>query len=83
MLAYSAPQLRDGVLRVEGAKLELTAVVEPMRTVSDDPDGRGDGAVPVRRGGDGAAGDSGDDGERSGAGRGDGADGVEGLSEFG
>lgn len=37
-LAYSAPQLREGVLRVEGAKLELTAVVEPLRTVSDTED---------------------------------------------
>ena len=34
VLAYSAPRLRDGVTRVEGAKLELTAVVEPLRTVS-------------------------------------------------
>ncbi|WP_348267700.1 DUF3037 domain-containing protein [Edaphobacter sp. DSM 109919] len=34
-LAYSAPQLREGVLRVESAKLELTAVVEPLRSVSD------------------------------------------------
>lgn len=34
-LAYSAPQLREGVLRVENAKLELTAVVEPLRTVSE------------------------------------------------
>ncbi len=34
-LAYSAPQLREGVLRVENAKLELTAVVEPLRAVSD------------------------------------------------
>jgi hypothetical protein len=34
-LAYSAPHLREGVLRVESAKLELTAVVEPLRTVSD------------------------------------------------
>jgi hypothetical protein len=33
-LAYSAPQLRDGVARVEGARLELTAVVEPLRAVS-------------------------------------------------
>jgi hypothetical protein len=31
VLAYSAPQLREGVLRVESAKLDLTAVVEPMR----------------------------------------------------
>ncbi len=35
-LAYSAPQLRDGVLRVENAKLELTAVVEPARLVQGD-----------------------------------------------
>jgi len=34
-LAYSAPQLREGVSRVESAKLELTAVVEPLRSVSD------------------------------------------------
>ena len=34
-LAYSAPQLREGVLRVENAKLELTAVVEPLRSVSE------------------------------------------------
>ncbi|MEI9980787.1 MAG: DUF3037 domain-containing protein [Edaphobacter sp.] len=37
-LAYSAPQLRAGVERVEAAKLELTAVVEPLRTVSDTED---------------------------------------------
>jgi hypothetical protein len=35
-LAYSAPLLRDGVLRVENAKLELTAVVEPARLVQGD-----------------------------------------------
>jgi hypothetical protein len=34
-LAYSAPQLREGVERVENAMLELTAVVEPLRGVSD------------------------------------------------
>ena len=34
VLAYSAPQLREGVGRVEGATLELTAVVEPLRTVA-------------------------------------------------
>lgn len=33
-LAYTAPQLREGVGRVEGARLELTAVVEPLRTIS-------------------------------------------------
>lgn len=37
-LAYSAPQLREGVLRVESAKLELTAVVEPLRSVSEAED---------------------------------------------
>ena len=37
-LAYSAPQLREGVARVESAKLELTAVVEPLRAVSDTED---------------------------------------------
>lgn len=36
VLAYSAPRLRDGVTRVEGARLELTAVVEPLRAVSDE-----------------------------------------------
>ena len=34
-LAYSAPQLMEGVQRVEGAALELTAVVEPLRAVSE------------------------------------------------
>jgi Protein of unknown function (DUF3037) len=41
-LAYSAPQLREGVLRVENAKLELTAVVEPLRTVSELEDEAGE-----------------------------------------
>ena len=36
VLAYTAPRLRDGVLRVEGARLELTAVIEPLRAVSDE-----------------------------------------------
>ena len=35
-LAYSATQLVEGVQRVEGARLELTAVVEPLRAVSSD-----------------------------------------------
>lgn len=35
-LAYSAAELREGVERVEGAKLDLTAVVEPLREVSDE-----------------------------------------------
>ncbi len=34
-LAYSAPQLIEGVQRVENARLELTAIVEPLRAVSD------------------------------------------------
>ncbi len=34
-LAYSAPQLVEGVRRVENARLELTAVVEPLREVSE------------------------------------------------
>jgi hypothetical protein len=37
-LAYSAPQLIEGVQRVEKARLELTAVVEPLRMVSDTED---------------------------------------------
>lgn len=34
VLAFSAPRLREGVLRVEGAKLELTAVIEPLRSIA-------------------------------------------------
>ncbi|WP_263366931.1 DUF3037 domain-containing protein [Edaphobacter bradus] len=37
-LAFSAPQLREGVQRVEDARLELTAVVEPLRSVSSAED---------------------------------------------
>ena len=33
-LAFSASQLREGVARVEGGRLELTAVVEPRRTLA-------------------------------------------------
>ena len=33
-LAFSAPQLREGVARVERARMELTAVVEPLRTIA-------------------------------------------------
>lgn len=36
VLAYSAPQLRDGVGRVEAAELLLTAVVEPIKMVAED-----------------------------------------------
>jgi hypothetical protein len=38
VLAYSAPQLREGVGRVESARLELTAVVEPLRMVAAEDD---------------------------------------------
>jgi hypothetical protein len=34
VLAFSAPRLREGVARVEAAKLELTAVVEPLRSIA-------------------------------------------------
>jgi hypothetical protein len=37
-LAYSASQLMEGVQRVETARLELTAIVEPLRAVSDTED---------------------------------------------
>jgi hypothetical protein len=39
VLAYSAPRLREGVARVEDGRLELTAVVEPLRTLSDVEEG--------------------------------------------
>ncbi len=38
VLAYSAPQLVEGVERVEGARLEMTAIVEPIRAVSAEDD---------------------------------------------
>jgi hypothetical protein len=38
VLAYSAPQLSEGVRRVEGADCELTAVVEALRDVTGDAD---------------------------------------------
>jgi hypothetical protein len=37
-LAFSASALRDGVSRVESAELELTAVVESLRAVSEEED---------------------------------------------
>jgi hypothetical protein len=40
VLAYSAPQLRDGVQRVDNARLELTAVVEPLRSVTGEDESR-------------------------------------------
>jgi hypothetical protein len=48
VLAYSAPRLRDGVLRVEGARLELTAVVEPLRAVAEAEDAATEGAERYR-----------------------------------
>ena len=41
-LAFSAPRLREGVDRVENAKLELTAVVETFSKVSDGDDEAGE-----------------------------------------
>jgi hypothetical protein len=38
VLAFSAPRMREGIERVEGAKLELTAVVEPTKAVSETED---------------------------------------------
>jgi hypothetical protein len=38
VLAYSIPRMTEGVRRVEGADLELTAVVEPLRDVAEDAD---------------------------------------------
>lgn len=35
-MAYSVAALRDGVMRVDGVELELTAIVEPFATVSDE-----------------------------------------------
>jgi len=34
-LAYSAEELRSGVLQVEGIELELTAIIEPIAGVVD------------------------------------------------
>jgi hypothetical protein len=39
VLAYSAPRMREGVTRVEAARLELTAVVEPLREVPEQDEG--------------------------------------------
>jgi hypothetical protein len=38
VLAYTAPQMSAGVAQVEGASLELTAVVEPLRMISEGDD---------------------------------------------
>ena len=69
VLAYSAPQLRDGVGRVESAKLELTAVVEPLRAIGDDGDESTE-RLSFRGRDHGAAGDSRGHAERSRAGGG-------------
>jgi hypothetical protein len=50
VLAYSVPHLRDGVQRVEAAKLEMTAIVEPLRAVADDEDATGESAERYRFG---------------------------------
>jgi hypothetical protein len=42
VLAYSSPRLHEGVQRVEGATLELTAVIEPLRAVSGDSAEKGE-----------------------------------------
>jgi len=38
VLAFTAEPMREGVARVEGTTLELTAVVEPLRMVSEEED---------------------------------------------
>ena len=38
VLTFSAPALADGIRRVENADLELTAVVEPIKSMQDDED---------------------------------------------
>jgi hypothetical protein len=35
-LAYSSPGLREGIARVESAKLDLTAVVEPLHVIEEE-----------------------------------------------
>ena len=77
VLAYSAPGLREGVVRVEGARLELTAVVEPLRTVSGEDEEKHElddediAALPLRGGDHAGPGDSCADHQRSGARRAD------------
>jgi Protein of unknown function (DUF3037) len=36
VLAYSAPRLHEGIARIENAALELTAVIEPLRSLAPD-----------------------------------------------
>jgi hypothetical protein len=38
VLAFTAPQLREGIERVEQAKLELTAIVEPIKLIDKEND---------------------------------------------
>ncbi|MGA1983469.1 MAG: DUF3037 domain-containing protein [Acidobacteriaceae bacterium] len=38
VLAWSAPRLHQGVQRIENATLELTAIVEPLRSLTTDAD---------------------------------------------
>jgi hypothetical protein len=46
VLAWSAPRLQEGVERVEGARLELTAVIEPLQANAKDQDGAEADAEP-------------------------------------
>ena len=73
VLAFSAARLREGVRRVDGVELVLTAVVEPGSAV-----GVG-GGLSLCGVSDGGGGDTGGDGGRDGWGRGDGAAGVAGV----
>lgn len=50
VLAFSAPSLREGVQRVEGAQLELTAIVEPLRNSDGELRGDEDDAAQYRFG---------------------------------
>jgi hypothetical protein len=50
VLAFSAPSLRAGVMRVENADLELTAIVEPLRNDNGDVTGDEDQVAQYRFG---------------------------------
>ena len=50
VLAFSAPALRAGVRRVEGAELELTAIVEPLRNGQGEVAGGDEAAEQYRFG---------------------------------
>ena len=47
VLAYSAPGLLEGIRRVENAHLELTAIVEPLRSLAPEPAGKGTAPPPA------------------------------------